>query len=270
MIPEPFARRDIDSFLSLALSEKWVTDRSELEFLLGEHPEGCFCLREGTGAATGFVTSLRHGASAWIGNLLVEPGRRGEGIGGALFGAAMATLRGAGAETVWLTASAMGRPLYERRGFRRLDRIVRWEGMAGGASAPARGGNAAGFDADLDLLCWGDRRELLLKWAAARGRVTAEPGGCAVLQPVGGAVQIGPWAALDRGAAGRVLAELLSGVPSGARIVCDAPGSNRACAELLEKAGLTRRGETELMYAGVTPAYRPENLYGLATLGSGG
>lgn len=266
----PFHSNDIDRFLDLALAEEWVTGEGELEFLLAASPGGCFCMRDTNGTAAGFVTSLQHDRSGWIGNLIVSPDVRGRGRGEALFGAAMAALRSGGSETVWLTASEMGGPLYEKHGFRSMDRIVRWSGQARGGSPDTEPVSSAPFDAALDRLCWGDSRERLLEWVTGHGLRIAEPGASAILQPAGAGVQLGPWVASSAAHAGRLLASALSRLPAGTRIVCDTPGSNDICQELLRKSGFYRRGETRLMYAGAEPAYQPACLYGLATLGSSG
>ncbi|NVN89748.1 MAG: GNAT family N-acetyltransferase [Desulfuromonadales bacterium] len=269
MVIKPFRVEDSEHFLCLAAAEQWVTGRYELDFLLAVFPEGCFCMQDETGATVGFVSSLKHDRSGWIGNLLVRPDCRGAGIGEALFVRALKSLRYAGAETIWLTASAMGRPLYEKHGFKSIDRIVRWVVQAGGANDFGGRGDAR-FDAALDRLCWGDRRELLLEWVADRGTVVAEESAWAVMQPVGEAVQIGPCAARDHRVVGRVISRALAAVAAGTNVLCDAPLSNGPCSALLRELGFGTRGETHLMCAGAKPDYQPAYLFGLATLGSSG
>jgi GNAT superfamily N-acetyltransferase len=266
----PFYRNDIVRFLDLALAEQWITGEWELEFLLSAFPGGGFCMRDANGNAAGFVTSLKHDRGGWIGNLIVRPDLRGEGRGEALFGAALEALRAAGSETVWLTASEMGRPLYEKRGFRSIDRIVRWVGQAPGAPTDTACISPAPFDLALDRLCWGDRRDRLLAWASRRGKGIAGHAASGVLQPVGKAAQIGPWAARNEAAARRTVSTLIGSLASGTRVICDAPAANTTCSAILHSLGFSRRSDAHLMYCGAEPDYRPEYLYGLATLGSSG
>jgi len=127
---EPFHRDDIAAFLALASAERWLAEAWEFEFLLTVFPEGCFCVRDGSGNCCGFVTAIRHGRSGWIGNLIVAEQERGRGIGKLLFRTALSVLKDASAETIWLTASTSGRALYEGYGFTRVDTIIRW--TAGG------------------------------------------------------------------------------------------------------------------------------------------
>lgn len=270
MLPEPFRGEDIGNFLTMAAAEQWVSERCELDFLLSEFPGGCFCVRESTGPAVGFVTSLPHERGGWIGNLLVRPDCRGAGIGKALFLRAVGALLDAGVETIWLTASGMGRHLYEKHGFKSIDKIMRWVGKGTGTADGLESDDALRFDASLDGLCWGDRRESLLTWVAGRGTVIAQNSACAVVQPSCAGSQIGPFVALNRDGALRVITRALSTIATSTEVVCDASASNYACASVFRKAGFSIRSETLLMYAGAKPDYRPEYLYGLATMGSCG
>ena len=114
MTIEPFRADDIAAFLKMAVAEGWVADSREFVFLLAVFPEGCFCIRDSDGKGIAFVTSLRHEKSGWIGNLIVAEEFRGQGLGEALFRKAMEALHAAGVRTFWLTASKMGKSLYER------------------------------------------------------------------------------------------------------------------------------------------------------------
>jgi ribosomal protein S18 acetylase RimI-like enzyme len=269
MTLEAFRRVDMGFFLALAAAEGWVTGRYELDFLLTAFPKGCFCMQDETGAAVGFVTSLKHGRSGWIGNLIVRPDCRGRGIGETLFARALNALQDAGVESTWLTASEMGRPLYEKCGFKSIDRIIRWAGQAGGG-ADCAGRDAVRFDAALDRLCWGDQRKQLLQWITGRGTVVAVESAWAVIQPVGEGVQIGPCAAWNHHVAELVISSALATVDAGTGVLCDAPSSNVLGTALFRDLGFRPQGETNLMYTGVKPDYRPAYLYGLATLGSSG
>lgn len=274
MMLEPFQRDDVAAFLALAAAEGWVAEAWEFEFLLKVFPEGCFCVRDRSGACCGFVTAIRHGRSGWIGNLIVAEQERGCGMGQVLFRKALSVLQDAGAETIWLTASNSGRPLYERYGFSRMDTIVRW--TAGGRqrhavqSIPSAGELPSVSVSAIDCLAWGDRRDELLGAVTGRGRLLLEETGFMVIQPCDGAVQLGPFAAQDSGTADRIFNQALGSVPHGTRVYIDAPASNRAAVRLFNRKALRVSGSTELMYAGVRPAYQPEMLYGLATMGSCG
>jgi ribosomal protein S18 acetylase RimI-like enzyme len=269
MTIEPFRTEDVPRFLELAVAENWVAEPWEFNFLLSAFPAGCLSARDETGGAVGFVTSFRHDLSGWIGNLIVDHRHRGLGIGEALFLGALGGLRNAGAETFWLTASKMGRALYERHGFRSADTIIRWTAREGGQSDPSPAAKGE-WDAVLDQLGWGDRRDGLLAATSRRGTVLAGDGAFAVIQPCGRAVQLGPFSALSPDRAAGLLDEALNRLPAGTTVYIDTPARNREAVILFQDRGFRNHGTNLLMYAGVEPDYRPEYVYGLATMGSCG
>jgi len=274
MIVEPFQQGDIPGFLDLAAREGWIAEAWEFDFLLAVFPGGCFTARDREGTPRGYVTSIRHERSGWIGNLIVDEQSRGRGIGAALFRRALDALRSAGSATCWLTASPSGKSLYEKYGFVTTDTIIRWCGTGRqryAPSLPTRDNPEAALSyGGVDLMAWGDRRNLLLQEVVGRGTMLIEDNGFLVVQTSGGDRQFGPFAALDCGCAARLFDEALAVVPKGGRYCMDVPLSNRSAARMLQRRGARELGSAELMYAGARPDYRGEYLYGLATMGSCG
>jgi predicted N-acetyltransferase YhbS len=74
----------------------------------------------------GTGTGSHHGPTGWVGVIFVAPEERGVGLGRRITRAVLDRLEGRGARTQILIASPMGRPIYEREGFRELDRQVRF------------------------------------------------------------------------------------------------------------------------------------------------
>jgi GNAT superfamily N-acetyltransferase len=274
MIIEPFRSDDIVLFLKLATDEGWVAEPWEFELLLSKFPHGCFAARGESGETVGFVTSLCLQRSGWIGNLIVAPQFRGKGVGKVLFRKTLEALRVAGARTIWLTASKSGMPLYEKHGFTRVDTIIRCIGTGrqrhGVHSERSKRDILSVSSQNLDTRAWGDRRKVLLEATSQRGQLLQNESGFLVRQPCGEAVQFGPFASLETRSALRLFDEAVGAVPSGIRIFLDAPRSNRGASRLLNRRGMRACGSNELMYAGTLPEYRPELLYGLATMGSCG
>lgn len=274
MIIKPFSPDEIASFLKLAAAENWLTAAWEFEFLLSTFPRGCFTALADNGEIAGFVTSLQHERSGWIGNLIIGEGYRRQGIGEELFCTALVALRAAGAETFWLTASSSGKALYEKHGFTAIDTIIRWTGRGRQRHTvhEERGDRStSGVSvSSIDCQAWGDRRDALLSATVARGRLLLEESGFAVVQPWGETLQIGPFSALDDSTAESLLNDVLHTVPWGTEVCLDAPASNRSALRLFNRKGMRVSGRNELMYAGVKPAYQAEYLYGLATMGSCG
>lgn len=274
MTIEPFRTEDIDALLELAVLENWITERWEFDFMLKVFPHGCFAARGERGETLGFVTSLSHERSGWIGNLIVSEKFRGRRIGEALFRSALAALKNGGVETVWLTASTSGKSLYEKYGFKRTDSIVRWTGKAMRRSVSRKldacDGESSAMIASIDFQAWGDRRDALLRITIERGRLLKCESGFAIIQDCGDAKQIGPFAALGYRAAEQLFREAIRTVPAGTKFYIDAPASNRAASRLFKRMGMMIAGRNELMYCGRKPDYRPEYVYGLATMGSCG
>jgi GNAT superfamily N-acetyltransferase len=275
MTIEPFRTDDITTFLDLAVAEGWVAEQWEFDFLLTAFPHGCFCARDDAGKAIAFVTSLRHGRSGWIGNLIVQADYRGKGVGEALFIRSLDALRDTGAKTFWLTASKLGKSLYEKHGFSTIDTIIRWTGFGKQLhgehdSHEAGGDETATSVSSIDCQAWGDRRDALLAATVGRGRLLLRESGFLVLQPCGDAMQFGPFSALDSTTAEHLLNAALRTVLHGTKIYLDSPASNRGALRCLNRRRMRISGSNELMYAGVKPAYRPEFMYGLATMGSCG
>jgi GNAT superfamily N-acetyltransferase len=274
MTIEPFPTDYIAPFLKLAAAENWVAESWEFEFLLSEFPQGCFTARGDNGETAGSVTSLCHERSGWIGNLLVAEQFRGKGIGKALFRKAKEALREAGAETFWLTASKQGKSLYENHGFSCIDTIVRWTGFGRQRHAendPKTDSAVTTSSASgIDNQAWGDRRDALLAATAGRGKLLIEESGFLVIQPCGYDMQFGPFSALDNGTAEHLFDSALRMVPPETKVYLDAPASNRMALQLFNRREMRIAGSNSLMYSGIKPEYRPELLYGLATMGSCG
>lgn len=270
----PFRSVDIAGFLQLAGKDDWVVDRWECDLLLTAFPGGCFVARAENGTPVGYVTAIHHERSGWIGNLIVAAAFRGQGIGEKLFMAALQALKDAKVATVWLTASKMGIRLYEKHGFTRIDAINRWAAMSESSSEPGRAdsttNHAVSQAISLDELAWGDRRESLLSDVMDRGRPLFSADGFVTVRQCCERYQIGPFVAYDGLTAAELLNRALALVPAGAAICLDAPAANRLATGMFTDRQFALSGTTELMYAGARPDYRPELIYGLATMGSCG
>lgn len=271
---EPFQSNDIPAFLELAATEQWVAEPWEFTFLLSSFPAGCLCVRDESGAGIGFVTSLLHERSGWIGNLIVSENYRGKGIGETLFLRALHALREAGAENIWLTASKTGKSIYEKHGFVAIDAIVRWTGLGRQRRAErekeADSAVTTSSVSCIDCKAWGDRRDALLAATVGRGKLLLKESGFLVIQPCGDAMQFGPFSAQDSNTAEHLIEAAFGMVPNGTKIYLDAPASNRSALRLFNRRRMRISGTNELMYAGKRPDYHPEYLFGLATMGSCG
>lgn len=260
----------LPDLLRLAAGEGWISDRWEFDFLLKAFPDGCFAGLCG-GVPAAFVTAITYGTSGWIGNLLVRPDRRRRGYGRLLMARARAALAAAGAETIWLTASAAGKPLYTTLGFSEIDRVARWCGRGRGERFQLIDEPLAPAElAALDGAGWGDRRERLLAALRRRGCLAAGAGAFLLAQQWPHGIQFGPWAGRDTTAAAGLFGRALAGIATETPVFLDVPERNEVASLLVRAAGFTLRGENALMYAGRRPDYRPESVYALASTGGMG
>jgi GNAT superfamily N-acetyltransferase len=82
------------------------------------------------GAAVGCLTITDHERNADVELVAVVPEARGHGIAGKLLGHALADAAERGMETSTLVATRLGRPVYERLGYRAFGALQMWERRA--------------------------------------------------------------------------------------------------------------------------------------------
>jgi len=111
-----WTRADIDYVSESVNREGWGYTRLDVERCWKLEPNGCF-IAEFKSKPIGHVFSICYGRTGWIGLLIVNPERRGQGIGSVLMQTAINHLQRAGAETVRLDAAEKVVPLYKRLGF---------------------------------------------------------------------------------------------------------------------------------------------------------
>lgn len=136
--------QDWERFCAWARHEGWRVPARELALYRNELADSATVLYEDQ-VPCGFITVCRHQRHAWIGNLIVDPVRRGEGLGRQLFEHAVGCLAARGVGTLWLTASPAGLPLYQSAGFREVGRIERWILPINGKAQAAAGDLARGI-----------------------------------------------------------------------------------------------------------------------------
>lgn len=249
--------------LALAIDREWQPDGHKWQpiFDLGE----VWGVRDDGGALIGTATATRFGDVIAIGNVLVARRAEGRGIGRRLMEHIL--LRHSGAVFI-LNATAFGRPLYEKLGFRAVGSTHTHRGFFASdvdGSFAARGGDEprvrAATPADLpaiarlDAEMYGANREPLLR------RVVAGFADVACVSERGGVVtgfgarwsnigyaQIGPLLATDDAEAAAVITALARDVSGELRVdLNDRDASLRAWASA---NGLRETGSSALMVRG--------------------
>ncbi len=253
-------------FRAWAAAENWRVPLREEQLFQDQWWAHFFVLRA-AGLPLGFASAVAYRESGWIGNLLVDPERRGRGLGAALFDFAVARLRQARVQRIWLTASLSGLPIYQRRGFGVLDRVERWQGQGlGGGESPRQ----ARLDELIacDTHCWGEDRSPLITALAMPATILQQGESLALLQPDPNAWQVGPWLSPTRCPRENrlLLLQALERTPAERPLVVDLLRSS-GMGPLLRSAGFVMTGSNELIYSGEEPTPL-EGVIALASLGS--
>ena len=143
---------DLDFAAACTANEGWTSQtRIEFEGFLAHDPEGCFVVQAGD-RRIGICVATYYGTAGFLGEFIIVPKWRGRGIGRHLLEQAIAYLHGRGVQSIFLDGEPRAVPLYERLGFRKMARSLRFAGTMTGAAHPAvRLMTAADFPAMLKL-----------------------------------------------------------------------------------------------------------------------
>jgi predicted N-acetyltransferase YhbS len=218
----------------------------------------------------GVAGGVCFGRTGWLGNVAVDDDARGRGLGRAISETAVDWLRQAGAETVLLTATKLGRPIYDRLGF--ADDGVTYgiwtqEHPPALACDPSATVRATQMDDVIrqDAEATGEDRRSYLAPFAARARVPAGSGraGYRVALPWGG----GPVIAASPACARRLIVDMIRASP-GAGLAF--PELNAHAAALAVSLGFQLARRVRRMRLGPpVPGYRPGAIYNVFSLGVG-
>ncbi|MEO8246851.1 MAG: GNAT family N-acetyltransferase [Chloroflexota bacterium] len=238
-----------------------------------------FLALDGDGVA-GMGSGISYGRLGVVGNMVVAPSRRREGIGSAILGEVLGFLDERGVERVELFATPAGRPLYERHGFTGQEpgtlaeipvaagALLREEGhTVVHTSEPAALARLAAYDGPR---FGGDRSPILAAALADPARSTIVATRVGVL--VGYAVvrdegtRLGPWLADDTRAAAALLRATLDARPPelDAPVLAMMPAENASGRAWLAGIGARLSGSDGRMARGPAVPRRLEAVYGNA------
>jgi predicted N-acetyltransferase YhbS len=218
----------------------------------------------------GVASSASFGRTGWLGNVAVDDDLRGQGLGRELSQTAVDCLRHAGAETVLLTATQLGQPIYERLGF--ADDGVSygiWEQQEAPLLACDRSATLQpGQPEDVirqDAEATGEDRRGCLEPVADRAWVPAGRArdGYRIALPWGG----GPVIAANPGCARQLIIDMLRSSP-GSRLAF--PEVNAHGAALAVSLGFHLSRRVRRMRLGPpVPGYRPGVIYNVFSMAVG-
>jgi GNAT superfamily N-acetyltransferase len=248
---------DLTAIVELAADRGWSPEESKwrLMFAVSEP----YDVDDPEGGLAGVVVLTRYGPLlATVGMMLVASRHARRGLGRRLMQHALAQ---AGRDSVvYLTATELGRPLYERLGFRAIDTSVTYRGrLAVGQDALAALGQAREVTADdlaqiaaADRTVFGaDRSRLLaelIRFAGGFQMIDSSPpgtGGYSAAWANDGTMMIGPVVAPDASSAARLVTTMAGKWPGPIRL--DILGRHKDFADWAVRHGLSRGETTTLM-----------------------
>ena len=269
MIVRPVHASDWEQFITLAQGENWRVPQFELQLFQGSWSR--FVHVADDQGVCGLATAVAYQSSAWIGNLIVSPQKRGRGYGAALFKTVLAELVEQGIKSVWLTASVQGQPIYQRAGFVEVGRIERWVRPASAALTEISDQESSQTDILFreDRIGWGEDRQPLLSALAGHGRVFSDEAGAALLQLWPDLQMIGPWYSRSTNVqqSSKLLDRMVAKANQAAELVLDVFAARNLATPLLG-AGFELAGETTLMAYGEVSGIDLGSMVSLASLGS--
>lgn len=127
---------DIPFAADITSREGWGYTQDDFRQILTLEPEGCFVAYDGD-RRIGMLTTVDYGETAWIGNVVTETDRRGEGIGSKVVLHAVEYLKKKGVTNMALYSYMDSISFYERMGFKEIFRVTRFTGPA--ASSDSKG-----------------------------------------------------------------------------------------------------------------------------------
>jgi GNAT superfamily N-acetyltransferase len=262
---------------SIGAEVGWRGLGRQVEFL-SRHPLCEAVAAEAGGEVVGEVVGVgfgtRNGGTGWVGLVCVRPAYQGRGLGTRITADVVSRLEGRGCRTTVLTATRMGRPVYERLGFSTETLYHGFDGPGLGAEElppavrpmvpedlPAVG--------DLDRRLTGEDRAHLLRALEGPGWVAVDadgkPLGYHLPVPWGG----GPIIAEDPDAAWALtrLVRILAGPDGIVRFWL--ASENEEGRERMRELGFEEARVVPRMIRGEPLSWRPEALWGLFSLAKG-
>lgn len=249
-----------------AAREGWNPGEGDANAFLAHDP-GAFLMAEEDGRMQACISAARYGADfGFIGFYIAAPEARGQGLGMAVWRAAMTRLAG---RVIGLDGVVAQQANYRKSGFALAWNNARHVGtVAPGGALPAASSMPFSELVAYDAACFGVARpDFLREWIGGPGRVALVlPGltGFAVGRPGVEGTRVGPLFADDAAGAAQLLASLAAALPG--PLVLDVPEANAAAVALARGAGMERVFETARMYVGIPPAMARDRVFGVTSL----
>jgi len=263
LVVEALTPEDLPHNIALSKSVGWPDTESEWRVMY----EAALVLgvkRDGELVGQGGLGLFE--ASASIAKMVVAPNAQRQGIGGRILDALLVEAERRALTSVGLVATALGRPLYESRGFTPLAEVAIFMGTPVLTGEPS---GSASVEAAEQLLAierrfTGNARSAVLRGRlqdAAASAICAGGFALATRQPLGS--RIGPIFADSEETARTLTRDLF--LRLGGPVRLDVPGEQRAFRGWLSSLGLLEKGVNLEMSRGGAPPWNVPQRFGQAT-----
>jgi GNAT superfamily N-acetyltransferase len=248
----------------------WNQTEADWRRLFALAPDGCF-VAECNNRPVGTAAACIFGRVGWIAMVLVDLAYRRRGIGTRLVEHSMAYLERQAVRSIRLDATPLGRPVYEKLGFRVEYELARWEGVAP-VRGVRQGAVLAGSDqlqaiAELDRQLTGTPRlrlieHLFRQQPGAMRVVVGSEGllGYATWREGSLAAYIGPAISL-RAEIGQELVDAMLAACAGRLVFVDIPWENGPATRWAQSCGFTVQRPLIRIVCGEPVADRPACLW---------
>lgn len=190
-------------------------------------PTGCWGI-ENEGRIIATTTLVCYGTQlAWVGMVLTDAEYRGNGFATRLVRHALDRAHDLGVGCVKLDATDVGRPLYEKLGFRTKETVERWHRQGLGGSVHVCG-TTSSLNLELDRSACGYDRTAWLEAMRLEGGTYVQRGGFLLTRSGSLNGYLGPCVARDRGTARALLEQALSDNPDSGWFWDLLPGNREA------------------------------------------
>lgn len=267
---------DLPRVAELRESVGWASHDWALRAVVDPPRARCFVAADPAGRVVGVGSGIDYATFGVVGNMIVAPEHRRRGIGAAILEAVVAFLVERGCPRLELSATQVGRPLYERHGFASTEPGT--SALIGRADVRPDPAAANLADAGPGMLAelsaydaprfGGDRAHLLATMVhdPARPLIVARRGdavaGWAWVRPE--AERVGPLVADAPAVAIALVAESLRRMPAAATVRLTMPPGNRDGRDQLHSLGAVLEPWSGRMARGPDVARREETIYASA------
>lgn len=258
-------KADICAAQRLKTIAGWNQTEADWQRFLDAGEAGCF-VAEMDGEVCGTAATISFESRfAWIGMVLVDPARRGRGIGTRLLEQTIAFLDATRIPCAKLDATPQGRPIYEKLGFSAEYEIERWTlrrssvpvtELSGAGRLPDPSPRLVADILETDREIFGADRSFLLKSLDQQApdftagiTVEGRLHGYTFGRRGSFADQLGPWMANNASAA-RELLERFLGRSTREVLIVDLMKANRITEDLLRSFGFSYTRPLTRMYRG--------------------